>query len=54
MSECCYPNCARECAGGPCPYCREGEKPLCKDKGGQIGMLGECLYCTAEAGETCK
>ena len=28
--------------------------PVCKNKGGQVGMNGECLACTAEAGEICK
>lgn len=55
------PEDARGCYEDICERCPEGRKaqreidaPVHKDAGGQIGMNGECLACTAEAGEACR
>lgn len=38
-----------------CPRVDEdADKPVCKNKGGLVGANGECLLCTAEAGEVCR
>lgn len=43
----------RSCCSCP-PANEEADTPVCKDKGGQVGMNGECLLCTAETGEVCR
>ena len=55
------PEDARGCYEDICERCPEGRKaqreidaPVHKDAGGQIGMNGECLACTAEQGEACR
>lgn len=54
------PDHARGCYEDLCS-CPEGQKARreetligCKNKGHQVGMNGECLSCTAEAGEVCR
>lgn len=52
ISEC--PNCNRAGWGCICHVYEDEDCPICKDKGGPVGANGECLCCTAEAGELCK
>lgn len=52
ISEC--QNCNRSGWACLCPSVNDDDEPICKDKGGAIGMNGECLYCTVEQGEACK
>lgn len=52
ISEC--QNCNRDGHACICPVVKDEEGPRCKDLGGQVWMNGECLLCTAEAGESCR